>query len=217
MYGLGRLPSIDDRDVKFPMRAALAPVPEPVTRYWYFRNVLDQGNTPQCVGHAWRGWLQSAPVIYKLADPDAHKIYFEAQKVDEWPGEGYEGTSVRAGAEYLNTMGHVAQYLWAFDAETVIKYLLTTGPVVMGTSWYNSMFDPDSKGNLKVDPASGFAGGHAWLLYGANRKTKKVRMVNSWGTGWGQKGKAWLSFDALGTLLSEYDSEACTASEKVVV
>ena len=37
---------------------------------------------------------------------DGFWLYHEAQKVDEWPGEDYEGTSVRAGLDILRVRGH---------------------------------------------------------------------------------------------------------------
>ena len=32
---------------------------------------------------------------------DGFWLYHEAQKIDEWPGEDYDGTSVRAGLDIL--------------------------------------------------------------------------------------------------------------------
>lgn len=65
----------------------------------------------------------------------AHWLYEEAQRIDEWPGEDYEGTSVRAGLEVLRTKGHrrlingvlqplrdgdgIAAYRWATSVEEV--------------------------------------------------------------------------------------------------
>jgi hypothetical protein len=37
---------------------------------------------------------------------DAGWLYHEAQRIDEWPGEDYDGTSVRAGMDVLRTEGH---------------------------------------------------------------------------------------------------------------
>jgi hypothetical protein len=37
---------------------------------------------------------------------DANWLYAEARKIDEWPGEADEGTSVRAGMDVLRTEGH---------------------------------------------------------------------------------------------------------------
>ena len=37
---------------------------------------------------------------------DGFWLYHEAQKIDEWPGEDYDGTSVRAGLDILRKRGH---------------------------------------------------------------------------------------------------------------
>ena len=37
---------------------------------------------------------------------DGFWLYHEAQKVDEWQGEDYDGTSVRAGLDILRKRGH---------------------------------------------------------------------------------------------------------------
>lgn len=36
---------------------------------------------------------------------DPYFLYYEAQKIDEWPGEGYEGSSVRAALDVARTLG----------------------------------------------------------------------------------------------------------------
>lgn len=217
-YGMGRLPDPDARDLNYPMKAALPDKPEPKSTYWYtIRPPLDQGNTSKCVGFSWRGWLRAAPVVYKTVEPSAETIYAEAQKIDPWRDHPHDGSSVRAACDYLSSTGHIAQYLWAFDAETVIKYLLMKGPVVLGTDWYESMFNVTRDFFAKVDKSSGVAGGHAYLAIGASRNKKAIRIVNSWGQRWGQNGRAWISFDDLGTLLAAPDAEACTATEQIVV
>ena len=217
-YAMGRLPDPDARDANYPMRAALTAAPEPQQKYWYFKKpTLNQLTEPKCVGFSWRAWMQASPVIYKQPEPSAHVIYREAQSRDPWRAQPHEGSTVRAAAEYLSEVAHVSQYLWAFDAETVIKYLLTQGPVVLGTDWYESMFNVTRKGFAKVDVASGRAGGHAYLAIGASRKKKAVRIQNSWGDRWAQGGRAWISFDDLGTLLAGEDAEACTATQREVV
>jgi C1A family cysteine protease len=37
-------------------------------------------------------------------------------------------------------------------------------------------------------------------------------MQNSWGKGWGQKGRAWITFNDLEALIEDY-GEACVATE----
>jgi C1A family cysteine protease len=93
---------------------------------------------------------------------------------------------------------------------------LTKGPVVVGTNWYDRMFKPE-KGFIRV--GGQVAGGHAWLLLGADRSKKcpdgtmgACRMINSWGRGWGESGRAWISFNDLDKLIKA-DGEAATAKE----
>ena len=105
-YGLGRLHAPDERDRNFPMRAALRPVAAPVSKIWWPGTVLDQGQTPQCVGFAWRGWMLSSPErVAANYGPDGPAIYAGAQQNDEFPGTDYEGSSVRGGAKFLTASG----------------------------------------------------------------------------------------------------------------
>ncbi len=77
------------------------------------------------------------------------------------------------------------------------------------------MFTPDDRG--LVVPTGGIAGGHAYLISGYNRLTKKYRCVNSWGEFWGQRGRFWIREEDMHRLLFELDGEACAAVEKPVV
>lgn len=141
-----------------------------------------------------------------------------AKKIDEWDGEDYEGTSVRALFKVLKAKEYIEAYEWAFTHELVLRQVLTTGPVVMGTNWYHGMHTPDFKNYIW--PTGELVGGHAWLLIGAYRNKKNpdgtvgaFRMINSWARDWGQKGRAWLTFKTLNQLIKQ-DGEACVAVEK---
>jgi hypothetical protein len=105
--------------------------------------------------------------------------------VDEWPGEDPDsGTSVRALFKVLKRIGYVREYRWAYDVETLVQQVLAVGPVVMGTSWFYDMMDPDRWGYIQ--PTGSSMGGHAWLIIGASRTRVNpdktigaVRMINS--------------------------------------
>jgi hypothetical protein len=168
------------------------------------------------VEYSGRQWLYSNPVRNAVLGPFG-ALYGECQKVDEWPGEDYEGTSVRALFKVLQGKGYVEKYGWAFDVGTVADWIIQKGPIVLGTDWFSGMMDTDEQGFIH---ASGYAvGGHAYLAKGVNRKKVcpdgtlgAVRLINSWGLGWGQYGYAWISFRDMQTLLDR-DGEAATALE----
>lgn len=222
-YGLGRVPSIDFRD-----RRHLAKVPKKApagitNRSWITAKPLDQGQTPQCVAYAWEQYLLSSPIKNKYYK-QPENLYHEAQILDEWPGEDYEGTSVRAGAKVLQQAGYITEYSWAFDADTVITHLLARGPVVMGTNWDFAMFSPFEFGKDKatfIRRGGGNAGGHAYLLKGVNLKRPcwcgelgAARIINSWGSGWGDGGKVWICLKELDDLIKDFGEAAIAAEIK---
>lgn len=220
-YGLGREYAPDDRDRGYPIRATLAAATEPLkltgSRYWWANGWWgDQGNLPHCVAFSWVHWLEDGPVTWHpraIGSPtpfNTTSIYNHAQKVDEWPGEAYAGTSVRAGAKVLQASGLIDEYRWAFNLNDIVQTLLNVGPLVFGSNWYSSMFAPDRSGKLNI--GGGIAGGHAYVLDGINVKNQLVRMKNSWGRSWGRKGFAYLDFDDVERLLNE-QGEACLAGE----
>jgi hypothetical protein len=210
--GLGRLLSIDPRDERFPLGAIIEPPATIASRTWRVGPILDQGAEPQCVGFAWRAWMAAAPLMTSSRSaPAPDWIYREAQKVDEWPGEGYAGTSVRAGAKVLEALGRILEYRWAFDAATVRDHILMRGPVVLGIDWYEGMTNPDPKGIVHTTGRP--EGGHAILCAGFDHRRDLFKLVNSWGPAWGIRGRAWIGFDELDFLLRRRGGEACSAIE----
>lgn len=213
---LGRLPSPDTRDRAYllPRRSASY---VPRRRLWYTRGVLDQLDKPHCVAFSWSKWLTTHPVKNSLGEPEA-AFYLDCQRNDAWPGEDYEGTSVRAGANQLKARGFISEYRWAFDSATALDHVLGVGPMVVGTTWWQEMLDPDPHGYIAAD--GGNMGGHAWLVIGADRDRPNpdgsrgaIRMINSWGPNWGpQHGRAWVTFADFEILIAD-GGEACAATE----
>lgn len=204
---LDRLVSFDERSRAFPIRALIDDDREPQTKWWGHTAKLDQGTEGACVGFAWAHDLAADPVVIgDLTDQDAFEIYREAQKIDEWPGEEYSGTSVLAGAKILNKQGFLDEYRWAFGIEDVILTLSHHGPVVLGIPWHSDMYTPD-RGH-QIRPTGHLVGGHAILALAYDHESKAVWLLNSWGPDWGWDGLCHISVADLGELLNQR-GEAC--------
>ena len=204
---LGRFHLPDERDNKYLIKSLISDQKPGIDfKYWWPSGWWgDQGHTPHCVAYSWVHWLIEGPTTQfkgdeKIIPPyNPTTLYHEAQKVDVWQGEAYDGTSVRAGAKILKNAGFIGSYAWAWDLNTTIQAVLTTGPVVVGTTWLYDMFFPDENGIISASGA--FQGGHAYLLDGINVNKKLFRIKNSWGRSWGKKGFAYISFDDMEKLI----------------
>jgi hypothetical protein len=205
---LDRLPEFDERSLAFPIRPLLSTTVTPRSYSWNVPNPgfpLDQGREGACVGFAWAHELAARPVVRSSSAEVAREIYHEAQRIDEWEGEAYEGTSVLAGAKVLVARGKIKEYRWAFGLEDLKMAVGHKGPAVLGIYWYQGMDDVDDEGFIH---ASGMIrGGHAILVNAVSLKRQAFGVYNSWGLGWGQNGRAWISFEDMGKLLHE-DGEA---------
>lgn len=223
----GRRYSPDPKDRGYLMRRRLgAPgTPLPTRKTWAINSEsLDQGKTSTCVGHAWRNFLRCAPIRTDKRAPTAYDIYREAVKTDEWSSNDNEaalpdgdpglddGTSVRAGAEAVTKAGRLKSFLWAFNLQSAVEWVLTEGPVVLGVNWYDSMSRPKD-GLAVISPQAASLGGHAFLMRGVNTTTRLALCTNSWGDGWGKSGEFYLPFADLERLIHE-QGEAATATEK---
>lgn len=238
MPAFGRLKSIDPRNGNFLMHRNLSPgeaLKVPNVHSWGFTgSVLDQGNTGTCTAHAAAHFLHASPIAHKgFIDPFA--LYREAVLLDEYSDNDGDATArsnsdLQAGssgtgvAKAMDKRGLLSEYLWAQRMEDAIVWVLSRGPVMVGSNWYTSMEDTTSEGYVKITPGAGVAGGHEWLIRGADKKRGIVLCVNSWGNAWGGGTARWagndlkgghflLDFDTLARLFHE-DGDAVSAIEK---
>jgi hypothetical protein len=225
-FSLGRRVHKDDRDQQHLLVHHLTAAKLPVSKTWSIAAThLDQGETGTCVGHGWRNFLRCAPVRTSTMHPSPFDIYRAAVLLDPWKDNDDEaklpdfspkmdsGTTVRAGAKATADLEMLAEYAWAFNLQPAVEWVLTKGPLVIGITWYDSMFDANSKGVISISPSAQPAGGHCLLWRGVNTSTGQALLTNSWGDSWAKRGDALISLRDMERLIHE-DGEVCTAVQK---
>lgn len=206
---LGRHVEHDARSFNYPAPRGTAVVESVLHRH--YGRVLNQGNVGSCTGNAMAQSLMATPLRLEhrtMTQRKAVQLYRRATQLDSVPGEypiedtGSSGLAVcKAAVEY----GYIHRYEWAFGIDHV-RAALARGPMILGTVWYEKMFEPDDEGFVSI--GGEIAGGHEWLLLGY--VGADYLALNSWGKDWGVPGPGvghggafWLSHDTLGDLLAE--------------
>lgn len=208
-YALGRLIQHDPRSWGF--QAARATALHTV-QHCLHGPVLDQGQTSSCTGNACAHALNSDPLRRRftriLREKDALALYSVATTLDEYPGTyppDDAGSSGLAVAKAAVKAGRATAYRHAFGLQHALEALVLA-PVLIGVGWREAMFTPAPDGLLTV--AGDTAGGHEVCLTGIDVERRRVTVQNSWGPSWAVGGRAYLTWDDLGTLLA--DQGDCT-------
>jgi len=211
-------PKFDPRSKNYGVSAILPKTVENKRVVWKEGPVLDQGSEGACVGFGWMNELLAEPIVPSKQPKDsfantlAVKYYRRAQEIDEWAGEGYDGTSVLAGAKIMRQEGFIDGYRWCFSAQDLRDAIISEGPVVIGVPWYSGMYS--AQGGI-VNITGSKVGGHCLVVTGYTpkmvingRKTAAFKWFNSWGPGYGKNGSAWISVKDMNSLIKQ-GAEMC--------
>lgn len=206
MSALGRLVDHDPRSRDY--QAARAPVQRSVL-WGHHAPVLDQQNLGSCTGNAAAQLIntdyfaKSRPSGY-LGEVDAVRIYALATRLDGIADNTYPPTdggssglgAAKAGVRLKYFSGY--KHCFGFDA---FAAALQLQPLIVGTSWYTDMMNPDVHGF--VWPHGTLEGGHEYLCLGISYETKTLTFLNSWSDQWGRAGRFLMTFTAFASLLAD--------------
>lgn len=172
---------------------------------------LDQGRLSACTGFAAAQWLNTSKAKNNRAryNQTRHNRYgqytkyldgvllYQQATVDDdfdWifpPTDG--GSSGLGAAKALKDFGAIDRYEWTFSFAGLLA-ALQKQPVLVGTLWCDSMFDPDNHGRIVATRIDSATAGHEYLLRGMNWPLQLIRIRNNWTSQWGLNGDAYISF-----------------------
>jgi C1A family cysteine protease len=162
-------------------------------------------------------------------------VYWNSKKIDPWPNE--EGTSIRFAMKVLNKIGVPCENAWPYNdvdygkpeswANLIarwsiidsywrvnnlneLKLALVNGPVVIGIPCFDTIFYADETGLIAYprDPDTIY-GGHALCAVGYHdaKFGGCVKVKNSWGKNWGDKGYGYIPYKYIDDFL--WDAWTC--------
>jgi hypothetical protein len=219
---LDYVPRLDDRNHAY--RITARPGLENQARYWTPGSaVLDQGQEGSCVGHGVVGEYMASPVRGLpgagawTGHLKAVEVYNRAKEIDEWEGVDYDGTSVRAGMLVGRERGWWSGFQWAMNMAE-LRAALEAGPVVIGVEWREEM---DQAPGGRVTVGGPAVGGHCLVITGYCPRYRPLRgpayrWRNSWGTGYGVRGSAYIRPADLESILFGSGGEAAVATGRAV-
>lgn len=210
-YGLGHWKAPDPRSQNYLYRAT---VRRRSVLHAADGPILDQDGVGACGGFFDADILNTAKFyrsrrrplhrIGYLGDEAGFNFYSAATLLDEWPDEKWPpddvGTSMTGCAKALQKAGYIDRYEWADDFPMFLA-ALERQPVGLGTLWTSGMDDPDSK--FLIRPTGDLEGGHAFMAFGVNYTSQRIKCRNHWTDGWGDDGDFYVSFADMEWLISQ--------------
>lgn len=206
-YGLGRVVQHDPRS------RAFAYSPKGVTyksvkHHFNIKN-LDQGDLGSCTGNAfvqnlgYDSLFNALPTNHpELNESEAVRVYSRATELDPFPGT-YKpddtGSSGLAAAKSGQEFGYISGYQHAFSLDSALAALMS-GPIMVGTNFYESMFVPDENGLVGI--FGNVAGGHEYTGDEFDADKGLIGFRNSWGD-WGVGGRFYMTIATFTQLLNE--------------
>lgn len=170
--------------------------------------VMNQGGTPRCVSFSIstvKNWQDRREFGHFF---DFNEIRF-ANLIGTTSAGAFMSVGLARARDYGypvvdsgNASRHQIASYWSIPVTTyeLKRAISTYGPILVISPWYQSWNYPRANGQL---PAPNYIiGGHAFVLYGWDDRGFRLR--NSWGTGWGLSGDAFLRYSQISVLYGAF-------------
>lgn len=179
---------------------------------WWPKRILNQGNTPHCVGFAGAGFGIAPPVEDDFYDRHGHQFYYACKEIDGQPGQE-NGSWIRTVMTLLTRMGLIRGWHYTNNVGVLVDWVTRVGPVIVGTRWYRGMFTPGADGLVTYTPGDQLVGGHAYVVVGYSQADDTLLFMNSWGERWGLKGFFRMKKNNFAQLIAGNYAEIALAAE----
>jgi len=220
-----RADTVDFRDRLYEPTLVEVPTRMPPDAYRKRRiPILDQGTEGACTGFGLATVVHFLLRNRKASPHDGERVspwmlYAMAKRYDEWPGEGYEGSSARGAVKGWHRHGVCAEKLWAANgaqrltderaADAIHRPLgaylrvnhrdlvamhaaIAEAGILYASATVHAGWD--DVGPSGVIPIRGQKlGGHAFAIIGYDERGLWIQ--NSWGAKWGKRGLALVRYD----------------------
>lgn len=205
---LGRHVEHDERSRGYAIEARPEWAPALASQKWTRRSpVFNQGGLGSCTGNAAAGWVATDNAARKgkarMGEKDAVVVYEKATTLDNIAGvypPDDTGSSSLGAAKALRALGYCTGYSHAFSLSAALT-ALQSGPFITGIAWRTGCDTPDAAGLVRY--TGSVRGGHEILCDEIDVENKLVGFTNSWGRGWGAKGRFYMSWDDFGRALAD--------------
>jgi hypothetical protein len=167
---------------------------------------LNQGKLGSCTANALCGALDSEPFNKggrRFRQREAVRLYEMETALEGKPHPPHDpGGSGLMVCKAAKKLGWITGYTHAFGLDHALR-ALTLRPVITGVNWYESFYEPDANGLVKIHPHAKVEGGHEFLADGIDVHNQLVWFWNSWGRSFGVDGRFCMSFHTWERLLRE--------------
>lgn len=170
-----------------PRMATVSTAPEfvPTTKAWrpWWRGY--QEDWPACTAVGSLINLACEPMRHTGYNPmiDWKVLYRLNQEEDRRHGRWFsEGATTVAALTVLKTLGLITGYWWGYTIRTC-QEVIKLKPFIVGTNWYDSMWDRDAQGVAKITATARNVGGHLYTINKYDHRRDLWRSPSSWGDG----------------------------------